>query len=183
MKIHLNLATRPYINRRRLMICYLVVALILTVCTLLLASQILQSRRQTAEVKIRMAELQKRVGSDRPQAGSVPFTPAAKAELDRSIVAANVLLERDHFHWTQLLDQLEEVTLTGISIHGLQPEFKSGLVKITGSASDLVRLRQFIDRLTLSPNFHEVLLLQQARNKEAGNTVTFSLTLKRGKSA
>jgi type IV pilus assembly protein PilN len=180
MKINLNLATRPYVNRRALLAGYLIAALLLLAAAAFLLTMVLQSRRQTVNVVAEMGALQKRSGLDQPLPQGAAYTPAAQAELEKRISFANELLERDHFHWTELLDRLEETTLAGISIEGLQPEFKSGLVKISGRASDLGRLRQFLDRLAASPHFSDVLLLRQGRDKQEGNQVSFSLTLKRG---
>ncbi|HSR58971.1 MAG TPA: hypothetical protein VLL57_12310, partial [Candidatus Binataceae bacterium] len=131
MKLNLNLATRPYVNRRALLIGYLVAALLLLVAAAFLLTLVLQSRRQTADARAEMEALQKRSGLDQPLPEGVVYSPESQADLEQRIVFANELLEHDHFHWTEFLDQLEATTLSGISIQDLQPEFKSGLVKIS----------------------------------------------------
>ncbi|HAD04436.1 MAG: hypothetical protein A2091_03385 [Desulfuromonadales bacterium GWD2_61_12] len=177
MKLGLNLASRVYVNRRTLMIFYVITTVLLLLLLGLNLSSLLRTRADTTIIGDRLAEL-KRAGARTPLANAA-YSPPALAQLEKRTIFANSLLARDHFRWTELLDDLEGSTPAGISIRGVQPDFKSGAVKISGVARSVSDLRRFLDRLAANPHFTGVLLFQQAnvRSAKSGDVdgVNFSI--------
>lgn len=158
MKLSLNLASRVYVNRRALMTSYLVVSVLLLLLLGLNLSNLLRTQTEAEKIGGRIAEL-KRAGA-RASVVDAGYSPQAQVELNKLILFANTLLERDDFRWTELLDQLEESTPDGISIRSIQPEYISGAVKLSGVAESNIALRRFLDQLAASPHFNKVLLFQ-----------------------
>jgi type IV pilus assembly protein PilN len=181
MKLSLNLASRVYVNRRSLMTVYVIVVVLLVLVLALNLITLLRSRAETAKIGERLADLH-RAGVRLPE-GEIGYSAQALEALNKQILFANILLERDHFRWTDLLDQLEESTPAGISIRGIQPDYKSGVVKLSGVALSVADLRRFLDRLMVSPHFSRVFLFQQSEIQGAtpGDRagVSFSIELKR----
>lgn len=181
MKLSLNLASRVYVNRRALMSVYAILTVLLVLLLALNLSSLWRSRAETAKISERLAELQ-RAGARLPE-GETGYSAQALDTATKQVSFANTLLERDHFRWTDLLDQLEETTPYGISIRGIQPDYKSGVVKLSGVALSVADLRRFLDRLAVSPHFSRVFLFQQANIKDSktgdADGVSFSIELKR----
>lgn len=165
MKLSLNLASRVYVNRRSLMIFYVITTVLLLLLLGVNLSLTWRTRAETAKIGERIAEL-KSAGARVPVANA-GYSQQALEGLEKRTLFANNLLERDHFRWTELLDQLEESTPAGISIRGVQPDFKSSAVKISGVARSISELRRLLDRLAASPHFSRVLLFQQANITDA----------------
>ena len=179
MKITLNLATRPYINRPLL---YAIYAGICTILLLLAGLNLLNGLRsfeETRRLRERIAELEQR--SSLAAKGASGFSPEGYIRLNRRIVFANELLEQDSVRWSLLLDRLENLMVDGVRMRGLQPDFKNRNVRLAGSASSIDVLRQFLSRLVASPDFKRVYLLQQTESKgsqavRGGIDFTISLT-------
>lgn len=167
MKLTLNLASRSYINRRALYAFYV---LLISVLVLLLALNLgfyLRSRSQAHQLKERLAEFDRELAGR--QETIAEFNPAAYEEILKEIAFANEILVKDSFHWTALLDRLEEVVPDKVIIRGIQPDYKSGSLNLTGGARRVEDLRRFLDNLIESSTFSDVYLLQQARETGRGN--------------
>lgn len=179
MKYTLNLATSTYINRRRLYGSYALIALILVGTAGINLATLLGQESRLRQIDSRLAEL----NAKRPAAEAPAASAADLGRLQQETAAANALLQRDSYRWTELLDQLESYLADGISIHSLQPDYKTGVLKIGGRAESLGDLRRFIDNLANAPIFSDVYLLQQATEAtdgdEAVGGLIFSIVLKR----
>lgn len=183
MKLTLNLASRTYVNRRLL---YLGYALVLGTLVLLLAfgaHRAWRLRAHSLQLGVQLSTLEKTLGEVGEETEPV-VTAAEMARQKAQVTSANAILERDGFRWTVLLDRLEEMTLEGVTIVSLQPDYKARSLRLTGQARSLKELRAFLDRLITSPAFSEVYLLQQgsAKVKTASGAerpaLGFSLVLK-----
>ena len=89
---------------------------------------------------------------------------------------------RDNYRWTTLLGQLEVHLADGISIRGLQPDYKSGVLRLSGVAASITDLRHFIDNLSRSEVFTQVYLKEQGTEKTADDLpggISFSIELKK----
>ncbi len=181
MKLHLNLASRCHLNRRGLYAIYAGLGLLLSLILLFNVAHYLRLQQHGRQVRAHLAELEQNAPR---QSGPEEISPARLAQLRAEVAFANEVLAKDAFRWTELLDRLEEVLTEGITIRAIQPEYKSGSLKLAGTARGVPGLRTFLDRLLGSPHFTEVLLLDQAvakvkdsqeREREA---LEFSLVLK-----
>lgn len=177
MHFRLNLATRNYVNRTWLYSLYALLTVILIGILLLNSTLLMRSRAQGKVLEARLVELR----GDVTAAAGKAVDPQLVQRLNGQIVFANQLLERDHYRWTLLLDQLEGVVVDGIGITSLQPDYQGNTLKLTGRARNVVVLRTFLDRLAASPDFSRVYLLQQSLVADGGDELVFSLNLTRGR--
>ncbi|MBE0502485.1 MAG: PilN domain-containing protein [Desulfuromonadales bacterium] len=175
MKYTLNLATRSYVNRRALYLCYAVLGALLVTFLMLnllrffsLQSEI--SRNDASRTKIE-GELLSRSGVD-----AVGYDETSYKKLITSIQAANAILQQDSFRWTPLLDQLESIVPRAVRIDKISPDHLNKTVKLSGQAKTLQSLKRFIDNLIKSGNYTHVFLEAQSTEQQTG-LIRFSITL------
>jgi len=181
MKYALNLATGIYINHRRLYAIFSVLSLFLLGLLIVNTMSVIRDSSRMRQLELRLEELR---GQKRGVNQQSEVSGAALAKMAERIKAANELLVRDNYRWTSLLDQLETHLAEGISIRGLQPDYKSGVLKLSGVAASVTDLRHFIDNLSRSDVFTQVYLKEQRTEKTTDDLpggILFSIELtKRG---
>ena len=172
MRLTINLATRRYINLRRL-------NALLVACFLLLGTLLVFKVR---EVAYNQAELT-RIRQLSASSGARPGQTASAAQLQAlsaRIRFANGLIEKKTTNWLSLLNRLEEVVPDGVSLTQLEPSQREQLLKVNGAARNFASLRTFVENLEQSENFSEVYLLSQ-NEKKVGLTqqgIDFAITCK-----
>jgi type IV pilus assembly protein PilN len=179
MKYSLNLATETYIHHRRLFAILVAVGLFMLGLLVINTLSVIRDSHRTRQVELRLDEFR-----DQKQGGSqqTEISAAAMARLAKRIEEANELLVRDNYRWTTLLDHLETHLAEGISIRGLQPDYKTGVLKLSGVAASVTDLRHFIDNLTRSVVFTQVYLKEQRMEKtkdDLDGGISFSVELKK----
>lgn len=179
MKYSLNLATGTYINHRRIYVIFSFLCLFLLGLLIVNTMSLIRDTSRTHQLALRLEELrgQKQDASQQGETSS-----AAIAKMAHRIETANELLIRDSYRWTALLDQLEAHLAEGISIRGLQPDYKSGVLRLSGVADSIPDLRHFIDNLSRSDVFTHVFLKEQRAEKttdDLAGGVSFSIDLKK----
>ena len=179
MKLSLNLATRSYLNRRAIYFSILGAAGFLFVLLAFNGYDYFRTRNRIVQLEERLTELEDKEEKVR---GTAPPKLGAQEQkqLTADIEFANQTLKRDRFRWTSLLDRLEKLVPPGVAIRGISPDFKSGAINLTASAVDVKDLQTFIDNLIGSPDFHDVYLLQQARQEARTGSalLNFSVVVK-----
>lgn len=179
MKYSLNLATGTYVNNRRLYASFTVLGLFMLVLLAVNGMSVLRDVTRTHQLELRLAELRSQQPGDSQQG---EISSAALAEMAQRIETANELLVRDNYRWTALLDQLEAHLADGISIRGMQPDYKSGALRLSGVAASVSDLRNFIDNLSRSEIFTDVYLKEQRTEKTADDLaggIFFSIELQK----
>lgn len=179
MKYSLNLATGTYVNHRRLYAIFAVLGLFLLALLIINTMSVMRDSSRTGQLELRREELrgQRRGANQQSEIGG-----PALAKLAERIKVANELLVRDNYRWTALLDQLETHLAEGISIRGLQPDYKSGVLRLSGVAASIADLRHFIDNLSRSEVFTQVYLKEQRTEKTTDDLpggISFSVELKK----
>ena len=179
MKYSLNLATGTYLNLRRLYVTFSVLGLFLLGLLVVNSMSVIRDSSRTRQLELRLEELrgQKRGVNQQGEIGS-----AALAKMAEKITVANELLVRDNYRWTSLLDQLEVHLAEGISIRDLQPDYKSGVLRLSGVAASITDLRNFIDNLSQSEVFTQVYLKEQrteTTKDDLPGGISFSIELKK----
>jgi len=167
MKISLNLATRTYVNRRKLIRCYLLVALLLVLGALYGASVCLDgyNRNQALRAQIERVLLERKsLGGG----GDFSLQPGERETLRQAVPFANQLLLADSFRWTALLGRLEELVPEGVAIRSLQPDYAKGDLSLTAVALGVDELRRFLDALSVAEGFEKSYLLSQSFVKAGG---------------
>ncbi len=155
MKLTLNLATRDYLDRRKVYLTYGILLAIAGVILVFNVMSVLHSQMRMQTVRGHIEEIGG-VSVDEPA-----VDPAEVERLRRRIVFANDILARESFRWTRLLNNLEEVVRRGITIESLRPNYREGSLRVTALARGLGDLKSFISRIQSSPHFETVYLYEQ----------------------
>lgn len=179
MKYSLNLASGTYINHRRIYAVFSVLSLFLLGLLIVNSITLVRDSNRTRQVELRLDELRQQK-QDARQQGEI--SAAAIEQMAQRIETANELLLRDNYRWTKLLDHLETHLPDGISIRNLQPDFKTGVLKLSGVAVSIADLRNFIDILSRSEVFTDVYLKDQRMERttdEMSGGISFSIELRK----
>ncbi|HKL25969.1 MAG TPA: PilN domain-containing protein [Desulfuromonadales bacterium] len=183
MQIHLNLATRPYLNRRmvRFWLFLASIGLVLILgLNLVYGYQNYRQYRQvgelTQELDRRMAEVEEVVLDE--------FSPAVYEQAMAKVATLNQILEADQFRWTALLSRLELLVPDEVRISSLRPNFKERSLEVQAFSRDVEGMTDFLDALLRSEQMNQVLLLshrEQEVRQSSGPTqrvIGFSLQIK-----
>lgn len=182
MKLTLNLASRTYLNRRALTTFYWV---LIAALVALLAFNLLffyRSQVQAQQIRAHLEELDRDLVKGQGEAQT--FNQTAYEELLASVEAANGIIAKDSFRWSELLGRLEELVPAGVALRAIQPDFKAGSLTLQGVAEDIPQLRTFLDQLVADERLGDATLLQQARtlvkdpSGAESEVVAFSIAVK-----
>jgi len=173
MNLQLNLATRYYIDFRKvnLSIAFLIsiVFFWFIADTYLLVSN--------------YEEFQRISGYKSSMFTTGAGEKISETEYNRTITSikfANTILEKRSYDWLTLLDNMESVVPNGVSLTGLVPDEKTGIIKLTGAARSIAAVRTLIESMQNSQKFSEVFLTDHAILKDTNSIkgITFSVTCK-----
>lgn len=154
MKFTLNLATKTYLDHRR--INFSILSAMFLLILLLLWNSITVYGKFSEE-----SGLQSEITAHETTLNSRP-AGVTENEFKRildSIVFFNAIIERKAFNWLNMLDQLELVTPDGVSLSSLVPDPASGELKIAGRAKTFERVTTYLEKLEESGKFRQTLLL------------------------
>lgn len=157
MKLTLNLASRSYVNERALSLSCLILSLLLVLLLVFQARSVLQEQEQNRAYQAEISKLEAKLNSKLPK----QFTKQQLAEQQETLRQAQIMLQRDAFRWTALFDRLEGLLPRHVSLRNLNPDYKTGSLKIEGVARQLGDLQQLLDNLH-GDNFKEVFLNSQS---------------------
>lgn len=182
MKLTLNLASRTYLNRRGLTTLYWV--LIAALVALLAFNLVFfyRSQAQARQIRGHLEELDRDMIKGQGEAQT--FNQTAYEALLASVEAANGIIAKDSFRWSELLGQLEQLVPAGVALRSIQPDFKAGSLTLQGVADDIPQLRTFLDQLVADERLGDATLLQQARLElqdpegQESTVVAFSVAVK-----
>jgi len=184
MQIELNLATRPYLNRRAVTLWILLVGGFMVLLLAINLGYVWQSYRQVKQIDQNLAELNRQL-AEAPGLPMAEFNPKAYAEALKQVEADNQIIIADQFRWTKLLDRLEELLPDGVRIQTIQPDFKKKSVRLVAVARDVSGLTEFMDNLLGSTDFNQAFLSNQAETEvklpggaSGGSVVSFSLEIR-----
>jgi len=170
MNLQINLATRVYVDFRKvnLAIALLFLAVIVWLCVDVIVS--VNNYGEIRRVKEHILNL-----SAKDSGVKVP--EAEYSRILANIKFANGILEKRAYDWLTLLDNLEQVVPAGISLNSLTPDAKGGQLKLSGTAINFTAIRKFVENLEMSNKFTEVFLTDQA-NTTVGlkKGLNFSIT-------
>jgi type IV pilus assembly protein PilN len=172
MKLTINLATRRYINMR-LLNGVLVTGFLLT--GVLLIFQV----REVANNHAELGRIKNLSAASATRSGATVSEAQLKALAGR-IAFANTLIDKKALNWVNLLDRLEEVVPSGVSLTAIEPDQRNQQLKITGAARSFANLRSLLENMEQSKNFSEVYLLAQTEIKvgQTQSGINFSVTCK-----
>lgn len=154
MKFNINLATRTYLDHRRINSALLAAMLVLLLLLLWNIMTVWQKQSAASRLESEIAAHEATLNS-RP-AG---ITDNEFKRLLNSIVFFNAVIERKTFNWLNILDQLELVTPEGIALSSLTPDSATGELKIEGRSRNFAQVTSYLEKLEESGKFRETLLL------------------------
>lgn len=177
MKPTINLATHGHLNRRAVLAVYVACCAVLVLLLIFNLSYWSSSHDQLSRVEAHVAELKGQLGID---SATQPVSDAEFNAQLKMIRFSNQVIARDSYRWTELLGQLEQVTLNNIRITSIHPLYKEERIALKGEARRVEDLQDFLNTLEESPFFYDILLLSQAEQElstdgSKSNVIAFSL--------
>ena len=171
MNFDINLATRVYVDFRKVNYVLILVAFILISWLSLSLYSIainLELNNKFSEYKIKQIS-----GSKGTKVSENEY-----AKFLAEVKSVNTILYNRSYDWLALLDNLEQLVPEGVALTGLDPSGKAGFLKLSASARNFSSLRKFIENLEGSKTFTEVFLTDlthmKAPNKQNG--INFNVT-------
>jgi type IV pilus assembly protein PilN len=176
MKLTINLATRIYIDMKRLNFFTAGAIVLLTLLLLFNAYKISSGFQEKGRLNHGITVLE---GKTRKIKSAAVPEKQYQALLS-SIRFANGIIERKTFDWLMLFDRLESIVPDGIAISSIEPSPKDDSLKLAGAAKSFGNLRKFVENLEESQFFTEVYLVSQseAQGPSGRNATAFNITCK-----
>jgi type IV pilus assembly protein PilN len=172
MQFTINLATKTYINQKKLTYAVTAGIIFLLFCLLINISIFAYN---AAEIS-RLGKLESASEAKRKTPGRA-VTQKEYDKLLESIKMANGLIEKKAFNWIGFLDGLESIVPNGVSLSAVEPKVKEKTLKLTGAVVNFKDLRVFMENLEGSKNFSDVFLLDQKEFKTVENQKGISFTI------
>lgn len=175
MKFTINLATRIYINAKKVRMCALIAVGLFFVLLLLNVSNIGAKVAEADRIARDIA------GIDTKQKTGAKAVPEKQyqSQLAR-INFANTIIEKKTYNWLTLFARLEGVVPDGVAITSIEPDMKNETVKLSGITRSFGNLRKLVENLENSQFFSDVYLLghSDAKLSDATQGLAFNLSCK-----
>lgn len=123
-----------------------------------------QERHEVAAMQenlIRVQQQSARLRIELQSLGFVPDDQRAVEVLTKRVEGLNRILDHKGFSWTMLLNDLESSVPRNVSLQNIQPDLKTGVVRLQGVALTLRDLTTLMTALEQSGRFTDVFLQQQ----------------------
>jgi type IV pilus assembly protein PilN len=172
MQFTINLATKTYINQKKLTYALAAGIIFLLFCLILNLSIFAFNAGEITRLKKLQA------ASEAKQ--QTPKRTVSQKEYEKllaSIKLANGLIEKKAFNWIGFLDRLESVVPEGVMLTSVDPGVKEQTLKLTGAVVNFKNLKRFMENLEESNSFSEVFLLDQKELKAAEDQTGTSFTI------
>jgi type IV pilus assembly protein PilN len=176
MRLTINLATRIYINKRRLNF-FIVAAFALMI--LLLLVNVRNIATEFGDIQRLNHGIATFEGKAKKSTSEAVPDKEYQALLTR-IKFANGLIEQKTFNWLMLLDKLESIVPDGIAIAAIEPSLKDDGLKLAGMAKNFGNLRKFMENLEESKYFTDIYLVGQSDTQVSPSQkgIGFNITCK-----
>lgn len=183
MRLNINLATRPYLDVRRVLVRWGGFVLLLALGTVALTSIAYSSWQEARAVSAKIAAVQSEIAAlDRQRAEAVAVLElpqnASVVETSRFF---NGLIARKSFSWTRVFMQLEEIMPPRLHVVSITPQLepRTNTVEmhmvVAGTSREAAV--ELVKRLEQSPAFRDARITdeKEVREKESSDTVEFQL--------
>jgi type IV pilus assembly protein PilN len=157
MRITINMATRIYLDHRRIRQVCRALAIMLAILLLLNGAHLVSRQMELRRIRSDITTYEGRLNARPKDIPEKEYTT-----LLATIAFYNGILERKAFNWLGLLERLEDATPDGIALTALVPDGKNGTLKIEGRAHAFAGVRAYLEKLEDSRQFVNVLLLTQS---------------------
>ncbi len=182
MEIRLNLASKPYLNRKDIRLWLLVACGFLLLLLAINSYYGYQNYRELSLLESRFLELNAQLSGIK----GIPedYSTKSYAETMVEVAATNDIIAADQFHWTALLTRLEELLPNDVSVLNVQPNFQGRSLQLTAVARDVPAMTAFLDNLLVSEDFSQAYLSRhnETETKQPSgpsqSSVSFSLEIR-----
>ena len=189
MRLNINLATKPYLDVRRVLAQWGGLVLLLAVCTAGLVWRAATNWQQASEVNAKIAVLKTEIAElDRQhEQGLALLRLPQNVPVLNTAKFLNGLIARKSFSWTRVFMQLEQIMPPKLHVVSISPELQSATntveVHLTVAGTSREAAVELVKRLEQSPSFRNARIVEessiQARDNSKENnadTVQFHLT-------
>lgn len=159
MNFSINLATRVYVDFRKVNSCFLAAGLFLL---LWLSFSIYRAVDNAAQLE-KLVQYSERLSRG---ASKNKVTDSQYSAFLAHVKSVNSILYKRSYDWLALLSNLERLVPEGVSLRALEPSDKGATLKLSASARNFSGVRRFIENLESSKVFTEVYLTDQSAVKE-----------------
>lgn len=175
MHFTLDLASRPFIDRRLVNMVSAALGIILTVLLAGNGVRCITNLGEMRSIENDSAALQKR-----GKGPALQVSEAERASMRTEIHFFNDIIRRRAFDWMDLLQQVENTTPKGIWLSSLFPDRKTGMIKVEGLAGSFGNVRAYLEQLEASGIFTDVLLVSHENTSlwEKANGVRFTVSFR-----
>lgn len=168
MRLNINLATRAYVDARKVNVSLLVGIIVLVVVFIFGIRQFSVNFGQIRKLNVGLQH-------DAPSQPTVS-TGEYQAVLAR-IKVTNDIIDQKTFNWLGLLNRLETVVPDGVALTSVAPDIGKNELSLSGAARKFNDLRRFMESLEDSKLFTNVYLLGHGVAKsEDGSGITFNIS-------
>jgi len=172
MNFSINLATRVYVDFKKVNLCFVLAGVILS-CWLFFSAYIcfdnVLKMQKFSEFKARLTK----------GAGTKKVSDADYTAFLADVKNVNSILYKRSYDWLALLANLEQLVPEGVALKRLEPTDKGAALKLSASARNFSGVRKFIENLESSKVFSEIYLTDQTFVKEGEQKgLNFSVTCK-----
>jgi type IV pilus assembly protein PilN len=176
MRLTINLATKIYINTRRLNFLIAAAFALLLVLLLVNVRNIAMDLGAMKHLNYGIAILEGK--AKKTNGAAVP--DKEYQDLLARIKFANGLIEQKTFNWLMLFDKLESIVPDGVAIDAIEPSPKDNGLKLDGMAKGFGNLREFMENLEDSKYFTDIYLVSQSDTQISQNQkgISFNITCK-----
>lgn len=154
MRLTINLATRTYLDHRRINKIFGAIIALLLVILIWNVTRFSWNLGELRRLKVDIATMEGRLTS----------RPANVSEADYNRLLTRIrfynnIIDVKATNWLGLLEQVEVATPEGIALSSLVPDMKSGELRIEGRARSFANVRSYLESLEDAEGFTHVLLL------------------------
>ena len=172
MNFSINLATRVYVDFRKVNLCFVVAGVLLSFW---LIFSIFTAVENASQIK-KFAEYKARVSQG---ASAKKVSESDYAAFLANVKNVNAILYKRSYDWLSLLANLERLLPDGVALKGLEPSEKGAVLRLSATARNFSSVRKFIENLEGSKVFSEIYLTDQSATKEGDQKgLNFSVTCK-----
>ena len=184
MRLNINLATKPYLDVRRVLLQWGSLVLLLALCTAGLVWKAVMNWREASEVNAKIVVLKGEIAAlDRQheQALALLQQPQNVPVLKTSKFL-NGLIARKSFSWTRVFMQLEQIMPPRLHVVSVEPQLQPATntveVHLAVAGTSREAAVELVKRLEQSPSFREARIVEEksVQAKDSADTVQFLVT-------
>ena len=177
MRLNINLATKPYLDVRRVLMQWGSLVLLLAVCTAGLAWKAVANWREASEVNAKINQLRSEIAElDREhQQALLLLQQPQNVPVLNTLKFLNGLIARKSFSWTRVFMQLEQIMPPRLHVVSISPELQATNtveVHLTVAGTSRDAAVELVKRLEQSPSFRDARIVEESSIQGTGSPDT-----------